>query len=207
MPYRWSSTNTTRTCNPSACRRVPIGSRRRQPSGFSRQFSPLGAHGRSITFQLIPTQLRSVMTTNTEDSGIPVAWPTAAVEHRSLRTWPAVVLVILLWATRILPGMLEELPFPLLLLKFMGPAAISALILLWWVGFSRAAWWEKLFGLVGVLLDRCGEWRPPTLGSHFIKTGGMGGSTTIRNVAKGPMKTEASHQSSPLRPLAWPARR
>ena len=97
----------------------------------------------------------------------------------------------------------EELPFPLLLLKFLGPAAISALILLWWVGVSRAAWWEKLFGLVGVLLDRCGEWRLSTLGSHFIKTGGTGGSTTIRNVAKGPMKTEASHQNSPLRPLAW----
>ena len=71
---------------------------------------------------------------------------------RGLRLWPAVALVVLLWAVRIVPGMFEDMPVAALMLVFMGPAACGVLILAWWLFFSRAALREKLLGLLGVVI-------------------------------------------------------
>ena len=78
------------------------------------------------------------------DQGIPKAL-------RPLRIWPAIVLLALLWALRLVPRVVEEQTMATITMVFMGPAAASLLVMLWWVGFSRAAWKERLLGLLGVL--------------------------------------------------------
>ena len=70
----------------------------------------------------------------------------------ALRTWPAILLVLVLWLLRIVPGFLDTSSVPILMAQFMGPLACAGLILLWWVFFSRATLKEKLLGLVGLVL-------------------------------------------------------
>ncbi len=72
-------------------------------------------------------------------------------ELKPLRIWPAVILLVSLLALWTVPSFFEEVSFPLMMSRFMGPAACALLILLWWGLFSRASMWERVEGFVGVL--------------------------------------------------------
>ncbi len=66
-----------------------------------------------------------------------------------LRLWPAIALLALLWIFRYLPKLVEDPPLQLLMVAFFGPLICALLILVWWVGASRATWRERVFGLLG----------------------------------------------------------
>jgi len=82
----------------------------------------------------------------------PAAATSAASESRPLRLWPAIVLLILMWAVRIVPGYIDDLPLAALMAKFMGPAVCGLLVLLWWAFFSRAPGRERMITLVGIVI-------------------------------------------------------
>lgn len=69
---------------------------------------------------------------------------------RSLRGWPAVVLIVLAVLVRFVPVWIEGASLPLLMLGFMGPAALSLALAIWWLFFSGASWREKGIGIGGL---------------------------------------------------------
>ncbi len=87
----------------------------------------------------------------TENAYESVKTPESRVRSRVLRWWPALLLLVLMFAIRNLASVFESPPFPVLMATFMGPAAISILIMVWWVFASRASILEKMFGLIGVI--------------------------------------------------------
>lgn len=72
------------------------------------------------------------------------------VEVRSLRTWPAVLLVVLILATRFGPTFLEGGLSNYWMIALLGPLICSLLMVIWWVTASRATWKERLFGFLGL---------------------------------------------------------
>ncbi len=71
---------------------------------------------------------------------------------KTLRWWPAALLVIAMVLLRKLPDTMEAPSLPVFMLGFMGPAALAILVMLWWVVASRATWKEKLIGLGAVAI-------------------------------------------------------
>ncbi len=72
----------------------------------------------------------------------------------SLRLWPGVALAGLLVVVRfVLPSVAPDallFGMPLAMLGFIGGIALGALVLIWWLLFSRAPWAERL-GALGVI--------------------------------------------------------
>ena len=67
---------------------------------------------------------------------------------KPLRLWPAVAAVALLLAVRtVAPLVLADGAF----VAVIGSVAASAVILLWWLFFSRARWWERL-GVLALMI-------------------------------------------------------
>ena len=69
---------------------------------------------------------------------------------KSLRWWPAAVLLLTMVILKFLPSVLESVSMTVLMMGFMGPAGISILIMVWWMFASRAGVKEKLIGVAGV---------------------------------------------------------
>jgi outer membrane protein assembly factor BamB len=69
---------------------------------------------------------------------------------RSLRWWPAAILLALSVVVRFIPSWTDGSSFPLLLLGFLGPAFFSSAIVLWWLFPSGASWREKGIGIAGL---------------------------------------------------------
>jgi uncharacterized RDD family membrane protein YckC len=76
--------------------------------------------------------------------------PSAVAEFRPLRTWPAIVLLAALWASKLIPPLFEDLGAGVLMLSFSLPLLWALLLGVWWLAASRAKWWERLLGLAGV---------------------------------------------------------
>lgn len=81
------------------------------------------------------------------ETGLPPA--DAAVPNRALRVWPAALLLIVMWAMAWIPELFEDKSMPTIMVQILGPVAISALIMIWWIGLSRAPFREKLVGFFG----------------------------------------------------------
>lgn len=71
---------------------------------------------------------------------------------RTLRRWPAVAIIVGMLVIRWIPILFESPSLPVMMLGFLGPAALGVLVLVWWVGFSRVGIKERILGLVGFLL-------------------------------------------------------
>lgn len=69
---------------------------------------------------------------------------------RSLRWWPAAILIALSVIVRFVPSWTDGSSFPLLLLGFLGPAFFSSVVVLWWLFPSGASWREKGIGTAGL---------------------------------------------------------
>jgi len=69
--------------------------------------------------------------------------------YRSLRIWPAIVLLVALWAIKLLLPLMD-FTLPVLMTWFFGPIVCGGLIVIWWLTLSRATWKERLGGLVGL---------------------------------------------------------
>ncbi len=79
----------------------------------------------------------------------PIGESTAVVP---LRIWPAILIVLAIWGLRFSGSFTEEPSMGQMMVQFMGPGAVSVLVLVWWVFFSRARISEKLIGAIALLL-------------------------------------------------------
>jgi outer membrane protein assembly factor BamB len=77
-----------------------------------------------------------------------------ATSHTPLRLWPGVTLAAALVLLRfVAPLVAPDVPVfgaPLAMLGFIGGVAFGALILVWWLLFSRAPWLERLGALAAM---------------------------------------------------------
>ena len=80
----------------------------------------------------------------TGDLGVPA-------KFRPLRTWPALLLVGLMFLTRFGPDQLEGGLSTYWMISVFGPLLCCLLMLIWWVTASRATWRERLFGFLGLV--------------------------------------------------------
>ncbi len=85
------------------------------------------------------------------DSSSPAGVETTTRASVAVRWWPAVVLLLVGVLLKLIPRFIESPSLPIIMTSFMGPAAIAALILVWWLFASRIPIREKLLGFVGVL--------------------------------------------------------
>jgi outer membrane protein assembly factor BamB len=70
--------------------------------------------------------------------------------YRTLRTWPPVLLALLMLAGRFGPEMSPDAMAKYWMASVFGPLLCCLLLLIWWLAASRATWRERLFGLLGI---------------------------------------------------------
>jgi outer membrane protein assembly factor BamB len=73
---------------------------------------------------------------------------------RRPRLWPGVVIVLLQAAAIFAPGLLGLSPFAQFLAKFNGPMVGTALLVVWWLFFSRLYWRDR-FLVLGAFAAAC----------------------------------------------------
>ncbi len=71
---------------------------------------------------------------------------------RPLRIWPVVLLLGLMLATKFITTLIQDGPAYVWMIAAFGPLLCSLLILLWWLTFSRARWYERLGGFASLVL-------------------------------------------------------
>jgi outer membrane protein assembly factor BamB len=70
--------------------------------------------------------------------------------ERTLRWWPAAILIAFMAMLRKLPVLFES-PDPLVLtIAYMVPTGLAVLLMIWWIGASRASWKEKMLGTIAI---------------------------------------------------------
>ena len=75
----------------------------------------------------------------------------AAAPWRPLRVWIPIVLLPLMGFMRFVPSLLPNAPSMIWMVSSFGPFLIGTLVMLWWVAASRARWFERLLGVLGVV--------------------------------------------------------
>jgi outer membrane protein assembly factor BamB len=68
-----------------------------------------------------------------------------------MRLWPGIVIVTLVWLTRLAAPFLGINAGTELMLRILGGFACALAVLIWWLGFSRASWLERA-GAVAVIV-------------------------------------------------------
>lgn len=76
---------------------------------------------------------------------------TASAEFRTLRVWPALLLVALMIVARYGPAFLEGGLSVYWMIAVFGPMLCCLLMLIWWLTTSRATWKERIFGSLALL--------------------------------------------------------
>src|SRR5687768_4942125 len=76
---------------------------------------------------------------------------TAAPTRQKMRLWPGIVIVALVWLTRVAAPLAGINAGTELMLRILGGLACALAVLIWWLGFSRASWSERA-GAVAVLV-------------------------------------------------------
>ena len=79
-------------------------------------------------------------------------------KFRPLRTWPALLLVALMFVTRFGPIYLEGGMSSYWMVAMFGPLLCCVLIVIWWLTASRATWKERLFGFAGLIASMAATW-------------------------------------------------
>lgn len=93
---------------------------------------------------------------------------TSTALRPQLRLWPGLAIVLLQWTGRFgLPLVDQDLAFYGVFAGMGGGVAL----LIWWLGFSRAPWVDRLIGLVAIPLALVATW--PFL-DESVSTGAMG---------------------------------
>jgi hypothetical protein len=89
------------------------------------------------------------------DSTKPEPKPTpkpAASPMQPWRIWIPLLLLPLMVVARFVPDMVPDPPANIWMVSAFGPVAVSLAILLWLLLASRARWWERLLGVVCIVL-------------------------------------------------------
>jgi outer membrane protein assembly factor BamB len=95
--------------------------------------------------------------------------PTDATPRKPLRLWPGVVAVILVFVARF--GVKAAIPgFGGFALAMQWSFGAAGLVLLWWLFFSRARWFERLGGLGLMIAGLGAAWqlRHPSMGPAWL---------------------------------------
>lgn len=71
---------------------------------------------------------------------------------KPLRVWPAIVLVLGMLAARNAPSMFEDGPAMLWAVPSFAPLLLSVLMIIWWLAASRARAFERIGGLLGIIV-------------------------------------------------------
>lgn len=70
---------------------------------------------------------------------------------RPLRVWIPIVLVPLMAFMRFVPSLVPNAPSMIWMVASFGPFLIGSLVMLWWVLASRARWFERILGVLGLV--------------------------------------------------------
>jgi outer membrane protein assembly factor BamB len=70
---------------------------------------------------------------------------------RPLRAWPALVLAVLMAASRYGPSVSQEASTNYWMVAVFGPLLCCLLLVIWWLAASRATWRERVLGLLGII--------------------------------------------------------
>lgn len=76
---------------------------------------------------------------------------TSENKYRPLRVWPVGLLLIAMVALRFSPSFVPEPNEIVMMIQALGPLVCAGLIVLWWLLFSRARWFERLAGVAGIV--------------------------------------------------------
>ncbi len=79
------------------------------------------------------------------------AQPTDASPWRPLRTWIPMVLVPAMGFMRFVPDLVPNGPSMMWMTSSFGPFLIGLLVVLWWLTASRARWFERILGVLGLV--------------------------------------------------------
>ena len=77
--------------------------------------------------------------------------PTSTTEWRPLRIWIPIVLVPLMAFMRFVPDLVPNAPAMIWMTSSFGPFLIGLLVVLWWLLASRARWFERVLGVLGLV--------------------------------------------------------
>ena len=70
---------------------------------------------------------------------------------RPLRTWIAVLILPAMLLVRFIPDLVPNGPSNIWMASAFGPFLIGLLVILWWLFASRARWFERVIGLLGLV--------------------------------------------------------
>src|SRR4051794_19917232 len=78
--------------------------------------------------------------------------PSATNSWKPWRVW--ILLLLLPWMiiARLIPGLIQNAPANIWVVSAFGPLLVSLAILLWFCLVSRARWWERLLGLISIVI-------------------------------------------------------
>lgn len=93
----------------------------------------------------------STTETSGPDSASPDTEAGVPAPLQPLRIYPVVLLLLSIGLFRLIPTFIEDAPLPLLMASVFGPVACAALIVIWWLTFSRASRNERVIGFLGLL--------------------------------------------------------
>jgi outer membrane protein assembly factor BamB len=102
---------------------------------------------------------------------------TKDASFKPLRIWPVVLLLIGMVVTKLLPILTRNDSEEFMLISVFFPMLLGALIVIWWVTFSRAKWFEKFLGFFGFLIAIAIAWfasDKTMLGPAFVVLGPLG---------------------------------
>ncbi|MFZ4082594.1 MAG: PQQ-binding-like beta-propeller repeat protein [Pirellula sp.] len=80
---------------------------------------------------------------------ISVALP--KISWRPLRIWIPILLLPLMVFMRFVPGLVPDGPSMIWMASAFGPFLVGLLVMLWWLLASRARWFERILGVLGVV--------------------------------------------------------
>lgn len=89
---------------------------------------------------------------NTAAKSIPVQSPPVENPMKPWRLWIPLLLLPLMLVARFVPDLIQDPPANIWMVSAFGPVLVSLLILLWLLLVSRARWWERLLGVIGIVL-------------------------------------------------------
>ena len=70
---------------------------------------------------------------------------------KPLRVWIPLILLPLMLLMRFVPDLIPDGPSNTWAAAAFGPFLIGLVVMFWWVTFSRAGWYERILGVVGVV--------------------------------------------------------
>ena len=76
---------------------------------------------------------------------------TADATRHPVRLWPGIAIVALVWLTRVAAPLVGVSPWTEFMLRVLGGFVGALAILIWWLGFSRTSWLERV-GVIGAIV-------------------------------------------------------